>query len=465
MDMEQAIIFLNGFKHNSTPLMKLFFYPCEAIEQRMRQLDYVHYSYQYACYYTRWKPEHFKMLKKDFNGLAFISIKYLGASAFKHNQKAIRSKHLQNGNIKNDQVVLISVLDEKAYVVLPYPYKKEWIHFLKELGGQYDTRRRVWLLQNYTGIRTVMQDFFRNQGCRMNVSYKQDEKVANRLKRSDYKADEEIRSFIKVMTLQGAGKRTIENYSSQIKKIKEYYEGRPMVDISDEEIRDYLFFLREELSYSYSAQNIVVSAVKRFFLSLTEREFNSYQLPRPKKSKTLPKVLTREEVQTLLKQPMYIKHKCLLYMLYSTGIRCGELVNIKVEDINFKDNLIIVKKGKGSKDRVVTLSEKMKKLLLNYLQKVHPTVFLFEGQRGFRYSTASVQRVVKKAVERAGIDKRVTPHMLRHSYATHLHDSGVDIRHIQKLLGHSSTKTTEIYTYVSKRDIKAIKSPLDDLEI
>lgn len=461
----EAIIFLNGFKHNNTPLMRLFFYPCAAIEDRMKQLDYVHYSYQYACYYTRWKPEHFKMLKKDFNGLASLSIKYLDTSAFPYNKRARSSTHLPDNHNANDQVVAISVVDEKAYVVLPYPYKQEWTHYLKDFGAQHDARRRVWILQNYTGIRMALHDFFRNQRCRIYVSYKVNEKISNRLKRSDYKADEEIQSFVKVMTLQGAGKRTIENYSCQIKKIKEYYEGRLMVDISDEEIRDYLFFLREELSYSYSAQNIVVSAVKRFFLSLTEREFNNYQLPRPKKLKSLPKVLTREEVQVLLRQPMYIKHRCLLYMLYSTGIRCGELVNLKVEDIDFKGNLVVIKKGKGRKDRIVSLSEKMKTLLLAYLRKVHPSVFLFEGQNGYRYSTGSVQKVVKKAVQKAGIDKRVTPHMLRHSYATHLHDSGVDIRHIQKLLGHSSTKTTEIYTYVSKRDIKAIKSPLDDLEI
>ena len=175
--------------------------------------------------------------------------------------------------------------------------------------------------------------------------------------------------------------------------------------------------------------------------------------------------MEKEEIKLLLKLDIYIKHKCILYLLYSTGVRCEELINLRVEDIKLDNNIILINKGKGEKSRIVSLSEKVKKLILVYLQKEKPYIYLFEGQRGGRYSASSVQRVVKNAVLKAGIDKRVTPHMLRHSFATHLHDTGMDIRNIQKLLGHSSTKTTEIYTYISKKDISQLKSPIDDLEV
>jgi len=141
------------------------------------------------------------------------------------------------------------------------------------------------------------------------------------------------------------------------------------------------------------------------------------------------------------------------------------LVNLKVEDVNFDDNIIIINQGKGNKSRIVSLSEKLKGLLLRYLRNERPNIYFFEGQHGGKYSTSSVQKVIKGAALKAGIEKRVTPHMLRHSFATHLHDSEMDIRNIQKLLGHTSTKTTEIYTYISKRDISKLKSPLDDLDV
>jgi site-specific recombinase XerD len=456
----QATIFLNGFMHNTTPLARLFYGSNKWLEKRLTEFEYVHYSRQYECYYIRWRKSDFEQLKKDTALLANLDTSQLNRSGnFPYN---LNFEPLFQEPPKPK--VSITLVDEKAYIRLPNGYRKEWVNFIRQLQGVYESKRRFWIVTNYSKHKASVRKFFEGQGCIIRFQVKQSHAKPKSVSHT-YKEDPELLSFVKVMTLQGASKRTLDNYTSQIKRLKEYYDNKPMKDITDDEISDYLYFLREELGYSHSAQNIVVSAVKRFLLSLTDREFNPYHIPRPAKVKNLPKVLDKNEIVALLKQDLFIKHQCILYLLYATGIRCGELINLKVEDIRFENNIIIVKNGKGSKDRVVVMPERVKQLLLKYLQKLHPVTYLFEGQTGGQYSSTSVQRIVHKAVQKAGIDKRVTPHMLRHSFATHLHDSGMDIRNIQKLLGHTSTKTTEIYTYISKRDIRNLKSPLEDLEL
>ncbi|MBS2101305.1 site-specific tyrosine recombinase/integron integrase, partial [Carboxylicivirga linearis] len=428
------------------------------------KLDYVHYSHQYKCYYIRNKTEYKQKLFQDLKQVVQISTRYLKPETTNSKQNHLKNYGDDEPTV-NQPLVSIILMYDKGYLKLPVPYKQEWSRFLRELGCFFESRRQFWIVPNYLSRKESIQNYFKQQGCYLQVSVKHDEKVQSHLKRQYYKDDKEIQDFIKVMTLQGASKRTIENYGSQLKKLKNYYGGKTIKEISDEEIRDYLFFIRQELNYSPSAQNIAVSAVKRFILSMTDRDFNSNHIPRPSKVKGLPKVLEKKEIEALLRLNIYIKHRCLLYLLYATGIRCGELVNLKVEDVNFDDNIIVINQGKGNKSRIVSLSEKLKDLLIQYLRMDRPNFYFFEGQNGGKYSTSSVQRVIKRAALKAGLEKRVTPHMLRHSFATHLHDSGMDIRNIQKLLGHTSTKTTEIYTYISKRDISKLKSPLDDLDV
>jgi site-specific recombinase XerD len=416
----------------------------------------------------RWKEENFQKIYSDLDGLAFISKKYLQSSITRNaaSQQLIYQpqEQLKEKLLIKPKVSMLLTID-KIYLQLPIPIKQEWLIFLDEIGGMFESRRGIWIFPINEIRKETIRAYFTNQGCQLNMNETRDAQIVARLTRHSYKEDLEIQSFIKAMTLQGACKRTIENYASQINKLKVYYNGKSLCDISDDEIRDYLFFIRQELGYSSSSQNIVVSAIKRYLLAITDRDFNSNYLPRPAKRKTLPKVLEKESIAALLKLDLNLKHKCILYLLYSTGIRCGELLNLRVEDVSFENNLIVVNKGKGEKDRIVFLSEKVKGLLLDYLKLEKPHVYFFEGQNGGKYSATSVQKVVKRAVQKAGINKNVTPHVLRHSFATHLHDSGVDIRNIQVLLGHSSTKTTEIYTYISKRDIRKLKSPLDDLDI
>jgi len=198
----------------------------------------------------------------------------------------------------------------------------------------------------------------------------------------------------------------------------------------------------------------------------TQRGFkiNIDQIHRPKREKTLPNVLSKEEVKQLLEAHSNLKHKTMLSLIYSCGLRCGELLALKPVHIDSKRNIVLLKNSKGKKDRIVPLSGKILEMLRDYYKLYKPTTYLFEGQTaGTPYDDRSLQQVLKQAMQKVGITKPVTLHWLRHSYATHLLESGTDLRYIQELLGHNSSKTTEIYTHVSTKSIQQIKSPFDDL--
>ncbi|MBN2348419.1 MAG: tyrosine-type recombinase/integrase [Bacteroidales bacterium] len=192
-------------------------------------------------------------------------------------------------------------------------------------------------------------------------------------------------------------------------------------------------------------------------------DLNIEKLERPRKERRLPVVLSQEEIKSIFEEVHNIKHKTLLSLIYSAGLRISEVINLQIKDIDTHRKIIHIKRAKGAKDRLVGLSEKMADMLSNYYSMCEPGEFLFEGPGGGRYSDTSIRNIFRRAVKKAGIRRRVTVHSLRHSYATHLLEQGTDLRFIQMLLGHSSSRTTEIYTHVAVNRLLNIKSPFDTL--
>ena len=187
-------------------------------------------------------------------------------------------------------------------------------------------------------------------------------------------------------------------------------------------------------------------------------------MERPRREHKLPNVLSKKEVKDILDSSENIKHKTMLSVIYACGLRRSELLKIRPNDVNSSRMLLIIRNSKGNKDRVVPISDKIIELLRTYYKKYKPQVWLFEGMNeGEQYTASSLQKVLKIAVSKSGIRKPVTLHWLRHSYATHLLEAGVDLRYIQELLGHKSSRTTEVYTHVSTKNLQNIKSPFDDL--
>lgn len=257
---------------------------------------------------------------------------------------------------------------------------------------------------------------------------------------------------------------TITVYIDAAKSFLSFFNQNAVSDISNADVILYNneYILKNHLSASY--QNQVVSAIKLFFSTVENRKIEIESIHRPKRAKVLPNVLSKEEVKTILEAHSNIKHRAMLSLLYSCGLRRRELLDLKLGDIDSKRNIVIIKQAKGKKDRIAPLSPKVLELLREYYKGYKPKVWLFEGQvKGEQYSEQSLQSVLKQALEKVGIHKPVTLHWLRHSYATHLLESGTDLRYIQELLGHSRSRTTEIYTHVSTKSLQQIKSPFDDL--
>ena len=257
---------------------------------------------------------------------------------------------------------------------------------------------------------------------------------------------------------------TVRTYLTCLKNFFAYFKNHNTETLSKEELLNYLEYLVQK-GYSKSAQNQHINAIKFYYEKYLEKEKQYYFIDRPIKDKKLPVVMSKEEVQQLLNQVHNLKHKTILILIYSCGLRISELINLKIKDIDSKRMLIQIRNSKGNKDRQVQLTNQILVLIKKYYKSYFPKEFLFNGMHGGKYSSASIQKIIKRMTLRAGIRKNITPHTLRHSFATHLLEDGIDIRYIQTILGHSNIQTTQIYTHVSSKHLKNIKNPTDDMNI
>ena len=277
---------------------------------------------------------------------------------------------------------------------------------------------------------------------------------------------QKIDNFKRWLASKRYAENTIQTYTDALKSFLAFYNEKPIAVFDSQDLITYNndYILKNKLSSSF--QNQIVNAIKLFFKSIEHQQMNPELLHRPKKEKTLPNVLSKEEVKMILEAHTNIKHKTMLSVIYSCGLRRSEVLNLTPNDIDSKRGVIIIRQAKGKKDRIAPLSEKILIMLREYYKLYMPKVWLFEGQKaGEQYDERSIQLVLKQALAKTKITKPVTLHWLRHSYATHLHEGGIDIRNIQVLLGHKSSSTTDIYTHVSNKTIQQIKSPFDDLDI
>ena len=261
--------------------------------------------------------------------------------------------------------------------------------------------------------------------------------------------------LVSELRLRGYSDATIEAYQRYNKQFKNHLD-KPLSQASTDDVKGFLSSLIANERAS-STVALARSAVLFHQNHVLDKDISDVQTPKVESS--LPVVLTPDEVKTIIDTPSHTKSKTMIMMLYSTGMRVSELVSLRWEDLEPERGVAWVREGKGDKDRMITLSDR----IISVLDDIdNESEYVFSGQNG-QMTTRNVQRVVKRAAERAGVDKKVTPHTLRHSYATHLLEDGNDLRLIQELLGHSNLQTTEIYTHVSSEAKQDIDNPLDDL--
>ncbi|MDL5514646.1 tyrosine-type recombinase/integrase [Arenibacter sp. M-2] len=266
--------------------------------------------------------------------------------------------------------------------------------------------------------------------------------------------------YLLKLELKKYANNTVRTYVHFFELFINHYKEKNLNAIDESDIRAFLQKLVQK-NVSNSYLNQAINAIKFYYEVVLGMPNRFYEIERPRREFKLPTVISKEEVLSIIENTNNLKHRCIISLLYSSGLRRSELLNLKLEDVDSKRMLIRVQGSKGNKDRHTLLSQTVLEDLRLYFREWKPREYLFEGQRGGRYSAQSVLKIVKEAALKAKIKQSVTPHVLRHSFATHLLESGVDLRQIQVLLGHGSSKTTEIYTHVATNTFKNIKNPLD----
>ncbi len=281
----------------------------------------------------------------------------------------------------------------------------------------------------------------------------------NRVKKASYKYVPE--EYLLKLELKRYALNTCKVYISQFEKFINQYPDKDIITLSEQEIREYLqLLIKQKKSNSYIDQSI--NSIKFYYEVVMGMPNRFYSIERPKKKRKLPSILAKEDILKMINLTKNLKHKCIISLLYSSGLRRSELLELKITDIDSKNMLIKVRQAKGNRDRYTVLNQSVLDNLRKYYKIYKPKLYLFETIEAERkYSTTSVLKIVKQAAKKAKVLQSVHPHMLRHSFATHLLEEGIDLRYIQVLLGHNSSKTTEIYTHVAIKKFKNLKDLLN----
>jgi integrase/recombinase XerD len=354
-----------------------------------------------------------------------------------------------------------------------FSYDPQLVSKIKQIpGALWSKNLNAWHLPDNQESVDLLSKYF---GIQMINAIPQNGKPSSQSSKQNYKTEitgrvlpettlQKIGQFRNWMSHKRYGESTIKTYSETLSVLLRFILPKSPEEMQGQDMVDFVNQYIIPNKYSYAFQNQAVNSAKLFFREIIKGKLDVESFKRPRSEHKLPNVLSKEEVKAILQAPVNLKHKCMLSLIYACGLRRSELLNLKPNDVDSKRHMLIILNSKGKKDRMVPISDKIIEMLREYYKTYRPEVFLFEGQyKGTQYSEQSLQNVLKQAVAKCKITKPVTLHWLRHSYATHLLESGTDLRFIQELLGHKSSKTTEIYTHVSEKSLQKIKSPFDEL--
>jgi integrase/recombinase XerD len=431
--------------HRGEKRLKLIFDYDKGLIAKIRKIDDCRWSATMKCWHV-----------PDNN----ISKSYLNEDTFIKLER--KTEDDEPDNIKT----IIDIDEYNQQIFLKFPFNEKIKNTIKKLTGAWWHKGiKQWSVHYNDDNLERLKEIFDIHETPFLVKRTKPLYVRKVYARKPVSYDNVPDRFINELRLQNRSENTIKNYRAAVASFLDYFKGKEPQEIPLKEIRAYILHYRFEKNYSPAFQNQVISALKVFYRIIYSIELGDKYLPRPKKSRKLPRVISQEEVEALIKQTRNQKHKLILMLMYGAGLRVGEIINLKVEDIDMNRKQLNILNGKGRKDRSVNLTPILSKYLDTYIKDFAPRIMLFSGQGNIRYSRESIAKITKRAAQKAGIRKKVTPHVLRHCYATHMLEKGVDLRYIQYLLGHKSSRTTEIYTHVSTKMISELGSPIDDIEL
>ncbi|MFD2513225.1 tyrosine-type recombinase/integrase [Pontibacter locisalis] len=477
----QPVIFLNPLEHDGKPFIRIWHKPNPFIVKRLKEAEWLRYSKTYKCFVMHRSEQCIERLHLHFDGMAKVDARYLNrpkrlrpaeglvilseghASEPLKKAPVLPVVRLQPLEHEGKSLVQIShAYDTSIYECLRLSKSCRWLPALKCFVTGAGSDSLHLLLDDVAGVAQL----WLAQTLKV-----RDLRLQARLWEQNYAKGEGYIAcpvaYLEKLFLLNYSMNTIRTYHSLLLRFLNGHKEQGLEKInafSEEEINHYHRGMVQSQKYSFSTISQSINAVKFYFQRVLGRhEVQLNLVERPEKPRRLPTVLSKQEVARILSVTENIKHRCLLQLLYSGGLRIGEVINLRLSDVQSDRNLLLIRGGKGKKDRTTLLSQKLLEGLREYYKTYRPKVWLFEGQTGGQYTVESIRNVFRASMAKAGIQTKATPHTLRHSFATHLLEQGTDLRYIQTLLGHGSSRTTEIYTHVTSHSLEKITSPLDNL--
>lgn len=418
--------------------------------------------------YSKWDSKLFCWTIPNYNQNLALLQDYFNKriTALVHHESTVTKTPIETKRIANKNELLI-IKTVTGRLKLIFGYHAEISKAIKKMPYHaWDDKNKWWTIPFSEKLLEEIRSIALSKN--LTIVYEEELKDTNKVARitafdiPNYrKCPDEY--LLKLQELRYS-EQTLKTYKNAFEEFINYYHKFDINTIDEPKIIAYLRYLVIERKVSTSHQNQAINAIKFYYERVLGGQRKIYSVDRPKKEKILPTVLNEQEVVEIINSVGNLKHKAILITIYSSGLRVSEAVQLKLKDIDSERMQIRVAQGKGKKDRYTLLSNKALVVLRQYFKQYKPKAWLFEGQYGEQYSSRSIQAVLKVAVVKANIKKRITVHTLRHSFATHLLENGTDLRYIQSLLGHESSKTTEVYTHITTKGFDQIKSPLDKLD-
>ncbi len=422
--------------------------------------------------YSRWNTGNYRWEIPNYPGNLDKIKRYFGDRITRINEII----QLENGQDESatfvpgkDQVFL---LKRKGKLNLRFLFHEELIKAIKRIPYyRWDTSKKQWTVP----FTQKFEDELRQKVADLNLEliYREaEDEGVEKIQRLDTTLFTKTcpKEYIHKLEERRYSPQTIKTYTALLTEFINYFPHQDLDELTDKEVMDFSRYLVTTRNVSSSYQNQAINAIKFYFEKVKSGPRKFYHIDRPQREKILPQVCSEEEIVSIFRCTENLKHRTILMTIYSAGLRISELINLKIIHIDSDRMQIRVLQSKGKKDRYTLLSQKNLKLLREYIRIYRPHEYLFEGQRStpqkpLPYTSRSIQSFLKDSVKKAGISKNVTVHTLRHSFATHLLEHGTDLRYIQSLLGHESSKTTEIYTHITTKGFDQIVSPLDQLNL
>lgn len=406
--------------------------------------------------YVKNTPENLKEIFDRFREIAWIDS---------------REFFNQSPELDADVQIINNIQKKVTYLHFPHGAKEDWIDRIMQIDNYFHVYKTGdWAIPGNNKNYIMVMGYFVEQGCSVkvknigsrNIPERKEVKLGQQLNISE---SSYLQKYKQMLSLKRVSQNTGKCYVSMFHRFIRHFKGQDINNLKKVQIMDYLLWEIERNGISMTLQNQLVNAIKYYYEKVLGRSREIYDLPRPRFGKPEPVVLNNQELSAIFAGIKNVKHRCIISLIFSAGLRRHELINLRLQDIDLERKIIHIHGGKGNKDRISILAETTEKHLEEYLRHYKPTYWVFEGSGGKQYSAESVWKIFDRLKKQSNIEKRGNVHLLRHTFATNLLEAGTDVRYIQKLLGHSSLKTTEIYTHIANNDLSKIKSPIDQLGV